>query len=140
MKGIWLTLCCLLTGCSPRGSPCEIPCDGDTYAWIVCEITSAGGSLHYEADKGQYMYYRRDVSSSRSCTVAEGMKLQVRCENITHVLYKNESSVQGNSVETAFAVPRDVEGTYECRSNGSVSGSRYVKVESKEYVLCTVFF
>ena len=68
------------------------------------------------------------------------MKLQVRCENITHVLYKNESSVQGNSVETAFAVPRDVEGTYECRSNGSVSGSRYVKVESKEYVLCTVFF
>ena len=60
------------------------------------------------------------------------MRLEVRCENSTHVLYKNESSVQGNSVETAFAVLPDVEGTYECWSNGSVSSSRYVKVESKE--------
>ena len=78
------------------------------------------------------MYYRLDVSGSRNCTAAEGMRLEVRCDDSAHVLHRNGLSVQGNSVETAFAVPHDVEGTYECRSNGSVSSSRYVKVESKE--------
>ena len=130
MRGSWLTLCCLLAGYSPRSSPCEIPCDGDSYAWIICEITSGRGFARFESEGGHY--YRRDVSGSRKCTAAEGMRLEVRCEDSAHVLYGNGSPVQGNSVETAFAVPHEVEGTYECLSNGSVLSQRYVKVESKE--------
>ena len=130
MRGSWLTLCCLLAGYSPRSSPCEIPCDGDTYAWIICEINSVGSFARFESEGGDY--YLRDVSGSHKCTATEGMRLEVRCKDSAHVLYRNGSLIQGNSVETAFAVPHEVEGTYECLSNGSVSSHRYVKVESKE--------
>ena len=116
-------MCFLLVGYSPRGSPCEIPCDGDSYARLVCEIASGRGFVNYEPGGGEYMYYRRDVSGTRNCTAAEGMKLEVRCEDSAHVLYRNGSPVQGNSVETAFAVAHDVEGSYECLSNGNVSSS-----------------
>lgn len=60
------------------------------------------------------------------------MRLEVRCEETDHVLYRNGSSLGQRQVEWNFTVAEEVEGNYECRwPNGSVFESRRVEVDGE---------
>ena len=125
--------CLFITGFA-RAGPCELPCSGPNYFAIVCEISSELDSTELVE---QALYFQYDVAGAqRPCTVAEGMQLEVRCENEYHVLYKNGSrSSFGDAyaLKVAFAVQEEVGGTYECRlGNGSVSSSRLVEVDGEK--------
>ena len=104
------------------------------YHWIVCEISSTSKYSSVTQDDSYYLLDGLadgcNLPSGCDCGVVEGMRLEVRCEEPDHVLYRNGSSLGQRQVEWTFAVAEEVEGDYDCRRpNGSVFGSRHVAVE-----------
>ena len=125
---LYVAVLCLMCGAAEA-----IACASDvrTYHWIVCEISSTS---KYSFVRVHGSYYLLDGSGTAQydCEVVEGMRLEVRCEETDHVLYRNGSSLGQRQVEWNFTVAEEVEGSYECRwPNGSVFGSRRVEVDGE---------
>ena len=119
-------LLCLMWAC---GAAEATACPSTTLShhWMVCEISST--SKYMYVSQGSSYYLLDGSAGEYDCAAVEGMRLEVRCEEADHVLYKDGSSLGQGQFEWMFAVVEEVEGNYQCSyPNGTLFGNRSVIV------------